>query len=157
MVSTLTSGSEGRIFRGRTHVLRTGPGVSMDITLEVTTGPSTSLCSIALGAPASIVDQTHDYASNTGQAFFLEAYHGGVNVPWGQGGRYPVLQAPNSRSVLVFHVRGTALTFSMGANGAAVTPQPGPVTGEPHWTLPSQFHLLVACHNLGYSFKVSVA
>ncbi len=129
----------------------------MDITLEVTTGPIVNLCSIALGAPASIVDTTYDYASNTGQAFFLNAYNGNVNIPYSIVVRYPVLQAPNSRSVLVFHVRGTALTLSMGANGAAVTRQPGPVTGEPHWTLPSEFHLLVACNYPGYSFKVSVA
>jgi hypothetical protein len=109
-----------------------------------------------MGAPGSLVDRTSDYASNPGQAFFLDAYHGGVNVPYGGGGRYPVLQMGNSRSVLVFHVRGTALTFSMGANGAAVMPQPGPVTGEPHWTLPSEFHLLVASYYTG-TFKVSVA
>ncbi len=151
-----TTGRTAELFRGRTHVLRIGSGVSLDISLEVTTGPTAGDCSIALGAPASIVDNTFDYSSNTGHAFFLHAFCGEVNVPYTTGGgRYPALRAPNSRSVLMFHVRGTTLTFSMGANGAAVTPQPGPVTGEPHWTLPSEFHLLVACSCSGYSFKVS--
>ena len=57
----------------------------------------------------------------------------------------------------MFHVRGNALTFSMGLDGAVVKPQPGP--GDPFkrgnawyppgdvgnaWYLPDDFYLLVS-------------
>jgi hypothetical protein len=134
--STLTTVTVGHLFRGRTPLLRAGPGAFLDIGLELRKKGSSTF-TIALGVADHIKDKVYDYSSNTGLAFFWEVSHGGVNAPWGTGtGHY---KQPSSGSLVAhFRIRDNTLTFKAGPSLDAMTLQRG------QWTLPNDFYLLIA-------------
>ncbi len=132
--TTLVVTEYGHLFRGRTPLLHTGPGVSLDIGLVLRLGGSGSQFIIALGGVDHIIVNTYGSVSNTGLAFFWNVYHGGVNVNGASTGhtRY----AGAGTLVCHFRIRGNTLTFAAG-RGCRVE-QPG------SWTLPNDFYLLIS-------------
>lgn len=134
---------------GRSCVMRTGPGVTLDLCVEVALAPPHNYLTLALGAGEALSATPFDYASNTHMAFFFNGMHGAVNQPWGTWGPHP--KAKDAwRGVVYLHIRGCTLTFSAGEVGSPVVSQPGT------WTLPSDFYLHVACYMAGHTIKVSV-
>jgi hypothetical protein len=149
--TTLTAvGDAGNKIRGRSVALRTGPGVSFDIGLEVTTGPIPHFCFITIDKVKEIPGDVYKYGSNPAKVFFYDALRGGVNAAWGQSSGHPTLQGVNTSHVFHFHVKGDTLTFSHGVGraGCAVTRQPK------SWTLPPEFYLLIVAHEPGYVFRL---
>jgi hypothetical protein len=139
--ATLTTVVAGQLFRGRTSVLHTGPGLSFDIGLELQcTGNSFA---IALGGVDLIKANTYDYSSNTGLSFFWNVPYGGVNTAsYGKSTGHAKLQHPGTL-VCHFRIRGNTLTFAAGPTIGSMVEQAG------SWTLPNDFFLLISGHNAG--------
>ena len=149
--TTLTTvGTSGYINRGRSVALRTGPGLALDICLEVATGPSPHVCFIGIDKVKEIPGDVTSYGSNRDRVFFYNSYHGGVNTAWMLSSGHPTLRAANASHVFHFHVTGDTLTFSHGVGraGCAVTRKPG------SWTLPPECYLLIAASQPGYVFRL---
>jgi hypothetical protein len=138
--TTLTTGVQGQLFRGRTPLLRSGPGVSFDIGLELQ-GKGSDFA-IALGGVDHINDTTYDYSSNRDLAFFWEVYYGGVNVPYSTSTGHPKVQGPGTL-VCHFRIRGNTLTFAAGPTPGSMVDQAG------SWTLPNDFYLLISGYLAG--------
>ncbi len=141
-------------FRCRSTVVHTGPGVRLDIGVQVATGPSGITCScsvLALGAVKQLVPHMHYcYSSNPGVAFLYNMVYGGVNTDSAWGSLYTGFRAPNTVHRIVLHVRGTTLTFSAGPEGGPLTPQAG------SWPLPPDFYLLTCLCYAGISLTLSI-
>ncbi len=150
-----TTDPQNYIFRGRSTVVRTGPGVSLDIGVRIATGPngvSTGGETIAVGSVQELVPFVYKYSSNPGVAFHYNLYCGGVNKEHGNSdGLYKFPGAHNTVHRIVLHVRGTTLTFSAGPEAGPVTLQAG------SWPIPPDFYVLLGWCYSGAAVTLSMA
>jgi hypothetical protein len=142
---------EDDCFRGRSTLLRTGPGVALDIEVRLETGPTVSCpygmiaaCfTLGVGDVASLTKV--DSSSRTSRvAFLYSLVDGSVNRSAGfyvAGGEFQV-------HVVVLHVRGPVLTVSAGPAAGPMTLQRG------SWPIPPSFYVL--CLERGRHYDSSV-
>jgi hypothetical protein len=171
----------GHPLTGRTGMLRTGPGVAFDVVLKVSVGASVAQVTINVGAAPPATPHHHRGSSTVGFAydmhsgtinvgaappatphhhrgsstvgFAYDMYSGTINGMRNQttGYSFPQLHSANTTTVFYFHVRGNALTLSVGASASGAVAQDGT-----SWTVPDEFFLSLTGAGHGYTFKVSM-
>ena len=137
------------MYYARTTMLKCGPGISFDILVELTVGPSPSTFAIVFGGVPQLNPNVYDYNSNSGQRFWYDTFYGGVNTGWTGSNGYPQLRTAGEVHHLRFLIRGNTLTFSGGAKGSALTVYGG------SWQLPNDFYLLLSGSQPGYVCRLS--